>query len=181
MSWRSVGPRPALWLGSGRNLFNRGLCCRHSKRFQTPLTSAPACVPEATPWLQGWRPGANTHAEVGMQKAGEAFCSNVLETRRMLGSCPATQGEGANSGERPMDTEQPSPPPHLSTSNLFMVRLWFGEGADGWRAEVRHVLSGETRYFESWQALIKYFRSGRYGRGDDANGPATKHDSRDQL
>ena len=44
-------------------------------------------------------------------------------------------------------------------SYLFSVRLW-REGRDDsnaeLRGEVRHVLSGETRYFREWKALTTY-------------------------
>lgn len=42
-------------------------------------------------------------------------------------------------------------------SHLFTVRLWLedlGEGRTEWRGQVRHVLSGEVRYFRDWPALI---------------------------
>jgi hypothetical protein len=46
-------------------------------------------------------------------------------------------------------------PPHRS--HLFTVRLWLedlGEGRTEWRGQVRHVLSGEVRYFRDWPTLI---------------------------
>jgi hypothetical protein len=45
----------------------------------------------------------------------------------------------------------------LYRSHLFTLRLWAEEmGADQteWRGEVRHVTSGETRYFRDWATLV---------------------------
>ena len=45
---------------------------------------------------------------------------------------------------------------HLPRSYLFTVRLWvedLGEGQGEVRMQVRHVLSGETRYFRQWAEL----------------------------
>ncbi len=42
-------------------------------------------------------------------------------------------------------------------SELFTVRLWhepLGQGRSEWRGQVRHVLSGETRYFRDWPMLV---------------------------
>jgi hypothetical protein len=44
-------------------------------------------------------------------------------------------------------------------SHLFTVRLWveeFGDGQGEVRMQVKHVLSGETRYFRAWPALVTY-------------------------
>jgi len=44
-------------------------------------------------------------------------------------------------------------------SSLFTIRLWEeerSEGASELRMQVRHVLSGETRYFRNWVQLAKY-------------------------
>ena len=44
-------------------------------------------------------------------------------------------------------------------SQLFTVRLWTEELGDGrreWRGQVRHVTSGETRYFREWPTLIAW-------------------------
>lgn len=41
-------------------------------------------------------------------------------------------------------------------SHLFMVRLWLedlGEGKTEWRGQVKHVTSGEVRYFRDWPIL----------------------------
>lgn len=51
-------------------------------------------------------------------------------------------------------------PPHPQ-SHLFTVRLWvegFGSGQDEVRLQVKHVLSGETRYFRDWSLLIIYLQ-----------------------
>ncbi len=42
-------------------------------------------------------------------------------------------------------------------SHLFTLRLWqeaLGEGRTEWRGQLCHVLSGQTYYFRSWQALV---------------------------
>ena len=44
-------------------------------------------------------------------------------------------------------------------SHLFTLRVWaepLGHGQTELRCEVRHVLSGETRYFREWSALLEY-------------------------
>lgn len=44
-------------------------------------------------------------------------------------------------------------------SQLFTIRVWtepLGHSQSELRGEVRHVLSGETRYFREWAALIVY-------------------------
>ncbi len=41
--------------------------------------------------------------------------------------------------------------------HLFTVRLWLedlGEGRTEWRGKMKHVLSGEVRYFRDWPTLI---------------------------
>ena len=45
------------------------------------------------------------------------------------------------------------------SSNLFTVRLWLEEVADGVerRGTVRHVMTGETLHFRDWQALESFF------------------------
>ena len=48
-----------------------------------------------------------------------------------------------------------------SRSHLFTVRVWYEEtasGAQAIRAQVRHVLTGETRYFSDWQAVTGYLQ-----------------------
>lgn len=50
-------------------------------------------------------------------------------------------------------------PPHPHHSHLFTVRVWCEVGHDGeveWRGLVRHVLSGEWRYFRDWKRLNHY-------------------------
>lgn len=53
-----------------------------------------------------------------------------------------------------------SPPPEkLPEPQLFTVRVWaepLGNGQTELRGQVRHVLSGETRYFREWPDLIAY-------------------------
>jgi hypothetical protein len=51
-----------------------------------------------------------------------------------------------------MDKAQPA-----ARTHLFTVRVWLeelGEGQTEWRGEVQHVISGETRYFRDWPALV---------------------------
>jgi len=41
-------------------------------------------------------------------------------------------------------------------SHLFTLRFWpeeLGGGQIDWRGQVRHVSTGETRYFRGWPAL----------------------------
>lgn len=50
------------------------------------------------------------------------------------------------------DTQRPR-------SHLFMVRVWLedlGDGKAEWRGQVKHVLSGEVRYFREWSALVDH-------------------------
>jgi hypothetical protein len=47
-----------------------------------------------------------------------------------------------------------------SASHLFTVRAWWEETDEHQREvrmQVRHVLTGETRYFRDAQALLAYF------------------------
>lgn len=49
--------------------------------------------------------------------------------------------------------------PDTLPSHLFTLRLWtegVGDDPAGWRGQVRHVLSGETRYFRDWPTLISH-------------------------
>ncbi len=51
------------------------------------------------------------------------------------------------------------PPARQTESHLFTVRLWAEQLAAGqfeWRGKVTHVLSGETRYFREWPALLGF-------------------------
>jgi hypothetical protein len=46
----------------------------------------------------------------------------------------------------------------LSESHLFTVRVWAEKlEADQteWRGQIRDVVTGETRYFREWAALVK--------------------------
>ena len=46
-------------------------------------------------------------------------------------------------------------------SQLFTLRLWpeaLGDGQAEWRGQVRHLASGETRYFREWPALIAFLQ-----------------------
>ena len=54
------------------------------------------------------------------------------------------------------DNDLHQPEPH---SQLFTVRLWRDTGQTSERVpymQVKHVLSGETRYFSDWPPLIDY-------------------------
>jgi hypothetical protein len=56
-----------------------------------------------------------------------------------------------------METEK-LPPLHPQT-HLFTVRLWveeLGHGQGEVRMQVRHILSGETRYFRDGGLLLTY-------------------------
>jgi hypothetical protein len=58
------------------------------------------------------------------------------------------------------------PPLH---SHLFTLRLWAEEMGDDqteWRGEVRHVTSGETRYFREWSTLVTLLLAMLPGAGD---------------
>jgi hypothetical protein len=47
------------------------------------------------------------------------------------------------------------------TTHLFTVRIWeedLGGGQIEWRGGLRHVLSGDTRYFRDWPALVAHLR-----------------------
>ncbi len=44
-------------------------------------------------------------------------------------------------------------------THLFAIRLWveaFGDGQSELRMQVKHVISGDTRYFREWSALESY-------------------------
>lgn len=56
-----------------------------------------------------------------------------------------------------VDTHQSSHPSHL-----FVLRVWSEELGDDrreWRGQVRHVTSGEVRYFRDWQTLVEYLKA----------------------
>jgi hypothetical protein len=45
---------------------------------------------------------------------------------------------------------------------IFSVRLWsekLGDGQREWRGQVRHVPSGETRYFREWEVLAAFMQA----------------------
>ncbi len=45
------------------------------------------------------------------------------------------------------------------STELFVVRVWRepqSEGSFEWRGRVQHMVSGETRYFRDWQALVTF-------------------------
>jgi len=47
-------------------------------------------------------------------------------------------------------------------THLFIVRVWhedLGDGKSEWRGQVKHVLSGEVRYFRGWQILIDFLKT----------------------
>lgn len=47
-------------------------------------------------------------------------------------------------------------------SHLFTVRVWHeavGDGCTEWRGELKHVHSGEVRYFRRWSALVALLRA----------------------
>lgn len=42
-----------------------------------------------------------------------------------------------------------------------MVRVWQEDQGDGkteWRGQVKHVMSGEVRYFREWTTLVVHLR-----------------------
>lgn len=46
-----------------------------------------------------------------------------------------------------------------SRSHLFIVRVWvqdLGDGKTEWRGQVKHVMSGEVRYFREWATLVNH-------------------------
>lgn len=61
-----------------------------------------------------------------------------------------------------MNTNTPAEPPGeyaAAPSQLFTVRVWWEETEEAQgelRMQVRHVLSGETRYFRSAAGLLAY-------------------------
>jgi len=49
----------------------------------------------------------------------------------------------------------------LNITHLFTIRMWaeaLGKDHAEWRGQVRHVTSGETRYFRDWPALVAFLR-----------------------
>ncbi len=56
-----------------------------------------------------------------------------------------------------MDTYLSSHPSHL-----FTLRVWSEVVSDGkivWRGQVKHVMSGEVRYFHDWQTLVEHLKA----------------------
>ena len=57
---------------------------------------------------------------------------------------------------------------------LFMVRVWLedlGDGKTEWRGQVKHVMSGEVRYFRDWTTLVKQLKTMLSGvENDEARG-----------
>ncbi len=54
-------------------------------------------------------------------------------------------------------------------AHLFTVRLWIeemGNGQQEARMQVKHILSGETRYFREWTLLVAYLLA-KVQTGDD--------------
>jgi hypothetical protein len=50
-----------------------------------------------------------------------------------------------------MCTTNRSPP-----AQIFVIRLWqeaLGDEASEWRGEIKNVITGEVRYFRTWQSL----------------------------
>jgi hypothetical protein len=66
--------------------------------------------------------------------------------------------------------------PHRS--HLFTLRLWPEAMADGqveWRGQVRHLPSGETRYFREWPVLVAFVQNALPPlAGDQGRVPGTR-------
>ncbi len=61
----------------------------------------------------------------------------------------------------------------LAHSQLFTVRVWqedLGQGRCEWRGKVRHVTSGEVRYFRDWPMLIAHMQEMLGGNPKAAQG-----------
>jgi hypothetical protein len=46
--------------------------------------------------------------------------------------------------------------------HLFMIRIWLEELGDGkseWRGQVKHVMSGEVRYFRDWNVSTSHIQA----------------------
>jgi len=59
-------------------------------------------------------------------------------------------------------------------SRLFIVRIWtedLGGGRSEWRAFIRHVPGGESRYVRSWKDLEDFI--GRFSERPESNIPTT--------
>ena len=49
--------------------------------------------------------------------------------------------------------------PVMHRSQLFTVRVWLDDLDDGrleWRGKLQCVVTGETRYFREWSALLRF-------------------------
>jgi chemotaxis methyl-accepting protein methylase len=60
----------------------------------------------------------------------------------------------------------------LNATHLLTVRMWaevVGNDQAEWRGQVRHVTSGETRYFRDWPALVTFLREMLPPLNDDPN------------
>lgn len=77
--------------------------------------------------------------------------------------------------------EIPDLPTWQPHSSLFTIRLWpaaCSEASQEVRMQVRHVLSGETRYFRDWAQLADYLEQklhevneARLEKGENENCP----------
>ena len=71
--------------------------------------------------------------------------------------------------------------PPAQSSHLFMLRLWpedLGGDQTDWRGSVRHVNSGEVRYFRDWPAMETFVeellhRDDPQGDREPHSGPVT--------
>jgi hypothetical protein len=55
--------------------------------------------------------------------------------------------------------DRPTTPFPYSRSTLFTLRLWVeevGEGEREVRMQVKHIVSGETRYFRDWAEVMAF-------------------------
>ena len=67
--------------------------------------------------------------------------------------------------EAPMPTDVPQQTPvsdmQPRRSHLFVVRVWLedlGDGKAERRGQVKHVMSGEVRYFRDWATLVEQLK-----------------------
>jgi hypothetical protein len=64
----------------------------------------------------------------------------------------------ANVSKEPFMNDKPRPPPF----RFFTLRLWLeeaGEAGPILRGRVQDTASGEVRYFQGWEALVKLLQS----------------------
>ncbi len=55
-------------------------------------------------------------------------------------------------------------------THVFIVRLWnesLDQDTSEWRGQVKHVPSGNTRYFLEWVALVEYLKAMLAGAEED--------------